>query len=561
MKAINHIPLLRPFIPFVAGIIFAVNEEVFDINISTVIFLTIILIINNFIPYFNSNYSYRWFFGFIACICFFLLGYKITINNNLTNKENHFSRFILSNKYFIAKVSDSKTEKEKTYKIIVDVIGTYQNNKFIKTTGKSLLYIQKDMSSGNINYGDVILIKNKFKELDPPYNPHAFDYKKYLAFQNISHKCYLYSNDWEMLNQKIYNPLINHSLIARHKILSVFRQNNFRGSEYSVAASLITGYTDNLDPELVREYTSAGVIHVLAVSGMHVALIYLIISKLLFFMGNRTYEKIIKAIISILLLWFYAAITGFCPSVLRAGVMFSFIIIGTTFDKNHNIINTLIASAFLLLIINPYFIMDVGFQLSYLSVIGIVSINNQLNSIAVNRNRIIRNIISVMFVTIAAQAFVFPLSLYYFHKFPIYFLPANMIVIPVSNIIIYLAISLLFFYPIKLIGSIISFTTVKSIYLLNNFINYIDHLPHSVINNIYINTIELLILYSIVILFFIYILKRTKFSLILSLTLLLIFISERTYQSYRQIHQHKLIVYYSPKSTVIEFINGKKAEL
>ena len=177
---------------------------------------------------------------------------------------------------------------------------------------------------------------------------------------------------WISTNKNEGSFILKTSISLRDYFLNIFKQYNITGNEFAVGSALILGFEDKLNPEIISAYSSSGALHVLSVSGLHIAIIYVVLLKLLFFLDKFKNGKIIKAIILVLMLWFYACLTGLSPSVMRAATMFSFIVIAKLFNRYTNVYNTLAASALLLLIINPYLIMEVGFQLSFLAVFGIV---------------------------------------------------------------------------------------------------------------------------------------------------------------------------------------------
>jgi competence protein ComEC len=563
MKLLHQIPLLRPFLSFLIGIIIAININLqpspyFFISILT--FILLFLGFHNFTSYFNHKYSQRWVYGLLTSVFFLIFGYYITILNRSINNPLHFSKYTSSHIY-IAKINSQPFEKEKTYKFTINIEKTFYNNNWIKTIGNSIIYVAKDSLSKNLNFGDIVILNANLKEILSPRNPHVFDYKKYIAYQNIWHQAFINHHQWKLLKVNNTFSIIRWSQNIREKVLKLLVKNNFKNGEYAVAASLLLGNTHNLDIDIIQDYRNAGVIHILVVSGLHVSIIYLLISRLLFFLYNRRFEKIIKAIIILIILWIYVIITGCSPSVLRASIMFSFIIIGKTFSQNHNTLNNIIASAFLLLLINPFNLMNISFQLSYLAVIGIVVVNQHLQTFEDKDNFFKRKILPLIILTLSAQAFVYPLCIYYFHQFPVYFLLANIIVIPLTGVIINLIIALIFVQPFTLLAKIISFISIYLIKSMNAIIHYIDNLPYSLINNIYINIAETIVLYIITIVFLFFIIAKVRYSLITFLCLLSLFITERTYKKYTQAYQKIFIVYHQPKSSIFEFIYGHRSIL
>ena len=214
--------------------------------------------------------------------------------------------------------------------------------------------------------------------------------------------------------------------------------NGVEGKQLKVASALLLGYRENLDKELVKSYASAGAMHVLAVSGLHVGILYLLLTRIFSFLKKVKKVKNGKFILTILIvsfLWFYAIMTGLSASVMRATTMFSFIVIGNELlNRKTSIYNTLAVSAIILMIINPFIVYQVGFQLSYVAVVGIVYLQPKLNRLFYSRYKLVRGVWAITCVSLAAQIATFPLSLHYFHQFSTYFFISNLIVIPASSL-------------------------------------------------------------------------------------------------------------------------------
>lgn len=227
--------------------------------------------------------------------------------------------------------------------------------------------------------------------------------------------------------------------------------------------------------------------HILAVSGLHVGIIFIILSKLLFFLERHKYGKILQSALIILILIFYAMLTGLSNSVIRATIMFIFICFGRMFTRQVNIYNTLSASAFIMLLYNPYSIMDVGFQLSYLAVISIVFFQPKIYSLLNLRYKFPDYIWQLVSVAIAAQIATFPLTIHYFNQFPVYFILSNILIIPFVSIIIYGALILFCFSFSTNISYIIAKGLQLITLVLNKNVEFIKDLPLSKIDSLIID--------------------------------------------------------------------------
>ncbi|MFQ5335378.1 MAG: ComEC/Rec2 family competence protein, partial [Flavobacteriales bacterium] len=430
--------MFRLLIPFVAGIITGVfTHKHFQFQEYIAIAALLLLLIAFFTKKIYTKYRFRIFFGLLVDICLFILAYTLTISKTESLNASHFSRAYKKGTLVLVQLDERPVEREKTYKLIVDVLKVKCDDAWKEVSGHALLYLQKDSSTSGLSYGDILLIRPDFKEIPPPQNPGEFNYKRYLGFHQIGWQSYLPASKCIVTGKNRGSAVYYHAQHLRQACLEVFSDHGLQGDEYAVASALILGYKDALDDQIRHSFASAGAMHVLAVSGLHVGIIFLVLKSLLGFLERLKYGVFIKTFIMLSGLWFYAALTGFSPSVMRATTMFSFILIGKAMNRTAVIYNTLAASAFALLLFNPFLIMEVGFQLSYLAVVGIVFIQPRLYHIWHPKLWIIDKIWAITTVSLAAQIATFPLGLLYFHQFPNYFLFSNLIVIPMAAVILY----------------------------------------------------------------------------------------------------------------------------
>jgi competence protein ComEC len=347
------------------------------------------------------------------------------------------------------------------------------------------------------------------------------------------------------------------AIALREKIKSIFQSMQLGGDEYSVVTALLIGARDELDKGLWEEFKSAGVLHILCVSGMHVGLIYVVLSFLFSFMNRKHGLKIVRTILIIALIWLYALVTGMGPSVLRAATMFSFVTVGTTLQRMTGIYNTLIASALVLLVLNPFLLRDAGFQLSYAAVIGIVTLQKPLNRLLSVKWWLPARMWAITTVTLAAQIATFPLSLLYFHQFPVFFIPANMIVLPLSTLIIYTALVCLMLSPLAFITPLLSWILAFITHLMIGAVDMIDGLPGAVIRPIAMDAVCCILLYGVVIAAWKFIGSKKYVALFTGLLFILSIGALSLLRKTCQEQQHKIIVYSIPRQSAYDFIDGR----
>ena len=556
----NQLPLLRILIPFIAGILASFKLDI-DLTISPIVFISFGIFISLFILLYKriiGHYSNRWIFGLFVNVLLFLFGYEMTNSSNVKNRPADFSHFRSTADTVIATISEYVSERDNSYKIVLEFNAVKRNDKWIPVSGKTMTYFAKDSLAKELQYGDQLIIAANFTDVRAPQNPGEFNYKRYLALKSVHTQGFVKSGKWLTLNHEKGNVIKSIALKIREKFLRIFETNNITGDEYAVAGALILGYTDKIDADLISIYQGTGALHILSVSGMHVGVVFIVLNFLLAFLDRFKRGKYIKSALLILLIWFYAAITGFSPAVNRAVAMITFVIVGKAFGRNTNIYNTLSASVLLLLIINPLLIADVGFQLSYIAVLGIVMLQKKICKLWVPGNWLLTQVWMIVSVSIAAQLATFPLAMLYFHQFPNYFLLTNLIVVPLSNFIIYCGMLVLFASPFGFLAELFAKLLVYMVYGLNESIRFIEAMPYSAIKGIQISTLETILLYFGMIFLIYYFIDKRKLFLKMAFIFAIIFSSSVAVKCYYSVKQKNIIIYNIKKSSAIDFIDGRE---
>jgi competence protein ComEC len=554
MKVWNKAPLIRLLIPFSLGIFIAVQFPFHLYNKLLCVFLILLisLLLKPHLPY-----KHEWWKGLIINTVLLLLGYQLTISD----RAKAFSVYSCGNpsnqEYAIIRITQAPIKKISSVKTIACIIAIKNGEHWKPVNEKVLVYFKKDEKSSQLNYGDELITKAYFVKVAPPQNPNEFDYKKYLSYRDIYFQTFLKSSEWLLTGKNTGNEFIAATITLRNKLLKALSDYGIKGDEFAVGSALLLGYEDELNNELLSSYSVVGVIHLLSVSGLHIGIVYLVFNWLFSFLEKIKKGNIIKAVFVLFTLWLYAAITNFSPSVLRATTMFTFIVIGKAANKNSNVYNTLAASAFLLLLTNPFILMDVGFQLSYLAVIGIITVYPKIYSLINIDNKVVDITWKMTSVSIAAQIATFPLCIYYFHQFPNYFLLANLIAIPLSTLIIYLGILFFLFSKIQAIASVLAYLFKSCVHLLNSVILKFEQLPYSSYSGIDITAFEMLLMYGLLILVCCYFIHPRVKLLMASFSLLVLLLGIQMIEQHQQQHQKKLIIYNIPKASVVDFVTGK----
>ena len=505
----NKIPLFRIALPLIAGICAGIYSGGFVINsFALIFFLTVILIGSFLFVLFTEKTSYRrrWIYGMTLHIFLLSTGIVIAILQTERFYPNNISQLDENTHQYLVKATGNVVEKPKSFKLEAEVLCVIDEGEKQTATGKVILYLQKDSTTAAINYGDVFLIRAPLQKLRETQNPAQFNYKQFLLFHQITRQAYVPSDAFVLTGVNEGNPIMKWIYELRNSLLNILRKHGLEGREFAVGAALILGYTDELDPEIMRAYAGSGALHVLSVSGLHVGIMYVVVAFFLSFLDKFKRGNIIKAILLLAFLAFYAMITGLSPSVLRASVMFGFIVIAKSFNYHTNIYNTLAVSAISLLIYDPYLIMQVGFQLSYLAVIGIVAIQPLLVELWEPKTKAMKWVWEITCVSVAAQIATAPLGFLYFHQFPVYFMISNLIVIPVSTGILYLGLAVLLLSFIPVVCDFLTEILKGMIWFLNRSVELTESMPYSILGGIDISIVETWMLYAVVLSMFIFLL-------------------------------------------------------
>jgi len=542
----QKIPFLRIALAFGVGIVVG---NYFYVSAYTMLIVLLILLFVVFTLHKKYHYKVDSVFGLTALLYFLVLG---TFIFNTYNTKPYFSEKGIA----LGTIVESPQEKQNSYKSIVEIDFLKSGDSIFQTKEKVLVYFAKSERVKALNPGNQILINTIPQTVTNYGNPFEFDYKRYLKQKRIYRQIYLNEESWDTTTHNSLSPQI-HAELLREQLLKIYHNQNLGSNETEILSALTLGYKRNLDPETKRIFSAAGAMHVLAVSGLHVGIIFLVFNFLFGFLKKQKIGRAIFIIAGILLLWGYAFITGLSPSVLRAATMFSIVIVGSNLNRKASIYNSLAASAFFLLLLNPNNLFEVGFQLSYLAVFGIVFLQPKLEKLWPVKNKILNYFWGLVCVSLAAQIATFPLTAFYFNQFPTYFLLTNIIIIPAVILLIPMGISLLIFSQVALLSNVIAFLVkwiIKGVYFV---LQFIELLPHSTIN-VTLSHIALSLLIAFLFFAFLFISSKQTFHLKMALSVLLLFAISILATNLKQHFSRELIVFNTTNPTIL-LVTGRKS--
>jgi competence protein ComEC len=550
-EEIRKHPFIRITLSFIVGIILAINfKSILQFSLIITIISVAAFLVTYFVKRLQNSLIHGLFIN-LSFIAFGLLATSVMFSSNSGKQLNNYRGFI------IGEISEDPKLSEKTTTLNLNITAVCNNNEWQSVTGKTILYIENDQRTDKLRVGDKIIFSPELSEIENKGNPEEFDYKKYLAYNLIYNSDYLSGNEWQLIDDDINTGIRKKLLRFRQDLINSLELQGITNDELAVISALALGYKDKLSDEIRHSYASSGAMHILAVSGLHVGIIYGILVFLLSFIKSNKF-KIPKTVLIISFIWLYAMLTGLSPSVSRAALMFTILSLGNLQKHKGSSLNAIAFSAFILLLVNPMNITNIGFQLSYVAVIGIIIIYPKIYETLTFKKKMLDKIWSLTAVSIAAQIATAPLGLFYFHQFSNYFILANYLLIPLSTLAIWLC---LIAFVVTGVGIGTAFIVKPLIWIVKsmNFVSIsIESLPFAVSENIYLSGFQLIFLYLFIISICIFFFSSKKYKhLMIAMGSIIIFSATGLVRQFTNKDQQLFIVYNINKVSAVNIIDGR----
>lgn len=543
----KEIPFLRTGIPLCAGIITGLYVQ------PGIIFITLssLIIVAGFLVslYFNKSQANS-IFGLSLTISLFLCGLLLYRNEKNTLSELNSDDITID-----GIISDYPLEKQNSYLLRLRMEYENQNGTARKLKGSILLYCKKDSLVLSYLPGDRLILNCKPVRIINRGNPYEFDYRFFMENQGIKYIAFVSSGNIKVHKQPERRKLVHRALMIRERIIRMYEERGIAGDQLALVSAMTLGQKNMLDQEQKENFMKAGVMHVMAVSGLHAIILSLFVYNLLFFLKGRF--NIVRIVITILILWGFAFITGLTPSVLRATLMFTFLQAGNIMHRRVNGINSVLASAFILILIRPSVIFDAGFLLSYSAVIYIIMFYREFYLKLHIKSWFADKIWQSAVVTIVAQAGTLPLTIMLFNRFSTYFLLTNIVIVPVSSLLIIVGCIIPLTFPLVFLSE-----------FLANALNYLTILTDwltataasaagSSIENIGLTTTDTLLLTIFIFILSAYFLLKPKLSILYPLLSLVLILSVGTIRELKVRFSNEIIVYNTPGLSSVGVRSGK----
>lgn len=491
-------PFLRLIIPFLAGIVSGLSFNL-SVNVWWALGgLFILLLILSFKRIQRDIHKYTLILAADIFLFFFALQ-TVTLANPWQN-ENFYAKHISSDSTctFLVTADEIPVETEKFVKCHLRIRALIGKSSSQEVNGNLLGYFRK--SGAQISPGDELIVRAKLLSPELPKNPFEYDYKAYLANNHIFHTFFADSSEYRKAEITSSMPSVRlFGLRLKFKILQLLKESGLSYDATAICAALLTGYDYEIGEDITESFSHSGTLHVLSVSGLHTGLIYICIIFILDLFDRSRKMKFLRYLVVITVLWLFALLTGFNAPVLRAVIMFSLLGFGKIFFRagSRDQINILIVTAFMMLCYNPWYITDVGFQLSFLAVAGIFVFQPLLSSFYSPDGWFTKWLWQGTTTSFAATIATLPVTLFYFKQFPLWFFLTNLFVVPVTFLLLILSV-----FAMMKLSFIIAFMNVM-VELLIDFIavfnsprwGYIDNIDFRLTDAIILTALMIILLY------------------------------------------------------------------
>ncbi|MGB7841898.1 MAG: ComEC/Rec2 family competence protein [Salinimicrobium sp.] len=558
MKLLNT-PIVKLTVLLLCGIIFG---SFLELPLELLFLVPFILLLIFFFVWKRAGtlFSDNVPFGIFTALLFFVMGISIAGLHQPQAQSKHYIHHISSETaekaapLLLVRITNVLKPDLYSEKAIAEV----QHFNHTNSEGKLLLLLPKEGSKMSFLEGQQILFRGELQEIPKPKNPHQFDYQIFMAKRNVLRQVRLLPGTFKPLSQK--KPGMETIAAGfRKTIVQKLQENGFSKDELATVQALLLGQKQDISAEVYNNFAAAGVIHILAVSGLHVGIILLILNRLFSPLDRFKKGKILKAFLVILLLWSFAILSGLSPSVVRAVSMFSFLAVGMQLKRRGSSLISVFASLLFLLLIKPQWIFEVGFQLSYTAVLGILLLQAPIYGLWRPKIKILRLFWGIFTGTLAAQAAVLPLSLYYFHQFPGLFFVSNLVILPLLGFLLGFGILVILLALLQILPQVLADALRGSIELLNNFVAFMARQEQFFFRDIPFSFSELVFFYLLIIaltaLIYSYSYKRLLllFSVVIALQLLYFYKASEA--------DTRLVIFHNTKQSIIGFQKGQNLRL
>ncbi|GAB3700034.1 hypothetical protein GCM10027592_26690 [Spirosoma flavus] len=508
--------------------------------------------------------------GVGAMLLLLAIGWSITWQCTASNRSDNIVHLTDTLRAYEGVVAAQPEARAKTFRVELELYrGKWSESSqserseashWQPLSGRVIVYLDK-ADQPMPRYGEVWLVASAPRPIDPPLNPGEFNYKRYLSYRNIYHQQYLRPFQRKVLRVEPPNRITQLATFVNRWADDTFIKQIGSRPEFGIVNAMILGVRDDLDTELYRAYSAAGAVHILSVSGLHVGILFNVLTILLGFLAKNRRSKLLMAGIQLAILWFYALVTGFSPPVLRSAAMFTLLIVARALGRPQQLLNTLGASTFFILCFDPYALFSAGFQLSCLAVGGIVAWEASLYQSITFQSKWFDKLWKLTAVALVAQLITFPLGVFYFHQFPTYFLLANPAVMLISGILLPLAMATLGLSWVPYVNNCLGWLLQKVAWLLNYVVMQTGNIPGATWDGLWLSPVAMVLIYVFILSAIALVMTRSKSYVWATCLTAILLAGVNIWNEYQQTYQRKLAVHFLPHRTAVSLTDGHKSLL
>ena len=563
MHITEHYPLVRPFFAYVCGICIAYygwdSMPFLSAGTHGMLCVSCLSVLLLWLCHCFTRYPTRKVFGVWMLLCYAFAGLCSATLSLQPVAGSPASGTDEAVRTYRGRVLEPPVLRARTVRLVLQLEAVAEDGRFRPVKEKCQLNLEREETAENLVYGDVLLFRARLQPAEPPLNEAAFDYRKYLARRGISRQAYVPSGRWTLQATGRGNPLLQLTSRWRSRLVSLLKDGSLNEASKALVATMLLGDDSFLDPEVSDTYSAVGVSHILCVSGMHVGIIYLMCSYLLFFLNRNRAQRVLKALLLAAAVWLYACMVALSPSVVRSAVMFSFVSFGKVLRQQTRTYNSLLTSAFLMLLLRPLLLFELGFQLSYLAVWGIVCLQPGLQQCWRPRSRVLSWLWDIWSVSLAAQLFTSPVSIFCFHQFPTWFLLSNVVVVGLAPFVIGLGMAFLLCSFSPLLSAAVAKVLDALIRLMHGGVAAVAAIPGASIQNIYLSPLQLALLYAALFLLLSFLVKRRASVLLAVMACLCVVAADGLWQAGRNLACQEVRLYAVAHHAVAEAVCGRES--
>jgi competence protein ComEC len=548
----ERVPFLRLLLPLAAGIVLYDQGRIVLPVIVTVILLAIASLAASLIrlPGNTSGYCKA------ASVYLFLLiiGWASSYFNDQRNDALWFGKHLADKEAFSARLLNVPQEKEKTWKLELEVTNALGDGSTKTCQGRAFAYIYKDGAPLSLNKGDVILLPAGWKKITNAGNPSEFNYAAFAARQNIHYQQFVSRSDIQVVRKA---SVISAALTDRLHDYSMKCLETYIPDRKALGLiqAMLIGDEAHLDQELLQSYSETGIVHIIAISGGHIAIFFLLISSLLFWIRHKKYHWL-KYALALPLVWFYILMAGAPPSAVRAGFMFSLLGLGFILGRNQNPLNQLMAAAFIMLLVNPAWLFTIGFQLSFVAVLSLMLFYKYIAAWIKPKHTVTHRVWQIVAASLAAEILVAPLVIYYFHLLPIAFAVTNLLAWLFMGAALIAGTAIIVFSWVPTVAAVIGSLTSMMVVFFNGIVEQLQELNPAALRFLYLSGVDTALLYFTIACFAYALIKRHRRFLYPALSCIALLLISSILRQYETLAQEKLVLYNTSGFSQLDLIQG-----